>query len=114
LIAQRIAAAALARHAQGIEAAVLVQVAHLERGDLGAAQPRPVSRPTGSRGRAIRRSCLHPAGRAVFASALSRKQVLLGHKKLDTTALYTRVALKALGEVTSPLEHLAKGVKPPA
>ena len=40
-------------------------------------------------------------------------QVLLGHKKLDTTALYTRVALKALGEVTSPLEHLAKGVKPP-
>src|SRR5437764_8289688 len=41
-------------------------------------------------------------------------QVLLGHKKLDTTALYTRVALKALGEVTSPLEHLAKGMKPPA
>jgi hypothetical protein len=36
------------------------------------------------------------------------------HKKLDTTALYTRVALKALGEVTSPLEHLARTVKPPA
>jgi hypothetical protein len=34
-------------------------------------------------------------------------QVLLGHKKLDTTALYTRVALKALGEVTSPPERLA-------
>jgi site-specific recombinase XerD len=41
-------------------------------------------------------------------------QVLLGHKKLDTTALYTRVALKALGEITSPLEHLATTVKPPA
>jgi integrase/recombinase XerD len=41
-------------------------------------------------------------------------QVLLGHKKLDTTALYTRVALKALGEITSPLEHLAATVKPPA
>jgi len=41
-------------------------------------------------------------------------QVLLGHKKLDTTALYTRVAIKALGEVTSPLEHLATTVKPPA
>jgi integrase/recombinase XerD len=41
-------------------------------------------------------------------------QVLLGHKKLDTTALYTRVALKALGEITSPLEHLASTVKPPA
>jgi integrase/recombinase XerD len=27
-------------------------------------------------------------------------QVLLGHKKLDTTALYTRVALKSLGEIT--------------
>ena len=35
-------------------------------------------------------------------------QVLLGHKKLDTTALYTRVAVKALGEVTSPLEHLIR------
>jgi site-specific recombinase XerD len=41
-------------------------------------------------------------------------QVLLGHKKLDTTALYTRVALKALGEVTSPLERLAMTVTPPA
>jgi site-specific recombinase XerD len=41
-------------------------------------------------------------------------QVLLGHKKLDTTALYTRVALKALGEITSPLEHLAATLKPPA
>ena len=41
-------------------------------------------------------------------------QVLLGHKKLDTTALYTRVALKSLGEVTSPLEHLVMTVTPPA
>ncbi len=41
-------------------------------------------------------------------------QVLLGHKKLDTTALYTRVALKALGEITSPLEHLVTTVTPPA
>jgi site-specific recombinase XerD len=41
-------------------------------------------------------------------------QALLGHKKLDTTALYTRVAIKSLGEVTSPLEHLARTVKPPA
>ena len=41
-------------------------------------------------------------------------QVLLGHKKLDTTALYTRVAIKALGEVTSPLERLVRTVTPPA
>ena len=35
-------------------------------------------------------------------------QVLLGHKKLDTTALYTRVAINALGAVTSPLDLLLK------
>jgi integrase/recombinase XerD len=41
-------------------------------------------------------------------------QVLLGHKKLDTTALYTRVAIKVIGEVTSPLDLLLNEVKPPA
>ena len=41
-------------------------------------------------------------------------QVLLGHKKLDTTALYTRVAIKAIGEVTSPLDLVLSEVKPPA
>src|ERR1700739_2941123 len=44
-------------------------------------------------------------------------QVLLGHKRLDTTALYTRVALKSLSEVMSPLEHIAvklKEMRPPA
>ena len=33
-------------------------------------------------------------------------QVLLGHKKLDTTALYTQVATDILREVVSPLEKL--------
>ena len=33
-------------------------------------------------------------------------QVLLGHKKLETTALYTHVATDLLREVISPLEHL--------
>ena len=44
-------------------------------------------------------------------------QVLLGHAKLDTTALYTRVATKTIREVMSPLEHLILKLKkdePPA
>jgi len=43
-------------------------------------------------------------------------QVLLGHSKLDTTALYTRVATKTISEVRSPLEHVAlklKEIRPP-
>jgi len=34
-------------------------------------------------------------------------QVLLGHAKLDTTALYTRVANRTIRTVTSPLDRLA-------
>ena len=43
-------------------------------------------------------------------------QVLLGHAKLETTALYTRVATKTIREVMSPLEHIAPKLKkePPA
>ncbi len=33
-------------------------------------------------------------------------QVLLGHAKLDTTALYTRVATKTIREIMSPLDHI--------
>ena len=45
-------------------------------------------------------------------------QVLLGHAKLETTALYTRVATNTIREVMSPLDHLAplraKRDEPPA
>ena len=41
-------------------------------------------------------------------------QAMLGHKKLDTTALYTQVAVKSLRDVTSPLDYLFEGIKPPA
>jgi site-specific recombinase XerD len=40
-------------------------------------------------------------------------QVLLGHKKLDTTARYSHVASTTLRAVKSPLEHLTQGPLPP-
>jgi integrase/recombinase XerD len=40
--------------------------------------------------------------------AAAKAGVLLGHKKLDTTALYTRVAINTLGQVISPLDFLLK------
>ena len=33
-------------------------------------------------------------------------QVLLGHAKLETTALYTRVAVHTIRDIKSPLERL--------
>ncbi len=44
-------------------------------------------------------------------------QVLLGHAKLETTALYTRVAINTIRDVKSPLERLGVNLtkrKPPA
>ena len=41
-------------------------------------------------------------------------QVLLGHKKLDTTARYSQVSSTTLRAVKSPLEHLGPGPLPPA
>ena len=44
-------------------------------------------------------------------------QVLLGHAKLETTALYTRVAVNTIRDVKSPLERLSLNLasrSPPA
>src|SRR5438445_13710773 len=45
-------------------------------------------------------------------------QALLGHAKLHTTALYTRVATKTIREIMSPLDRitgkLKEGAEPPA
>ena len=41
-------------------------------------------------------------------------QVLLGHAKLDTTAIYTRVATKTIRDVMSPLDRLMRPEGPPA
>jgi integrase/recombinase XerD len=43
--------------------------------------------------------------------------VLPGHAKLDSTALYTRVATKTIRQAISPLEHIAlklKELRPPS
>ena len=40
-------------------------------------------------------------------------QVLLGHSKLNTTALYSQVATRTLRDVVSPLEHLSLEPGPP-
>jgi integrase/recombinase XerD len=41
-------------------------------------------------------------------------QVLLGHAKLETTALYTQVATRAIRDVMSPLDRLIKEAEPRA
>jgi site-specific recombinase XerD len=38
-------------------------------------------------------------------------QVLLGHKKLETTSLYTQVATDLLRKVISPRKQLSKAVR---
>lgn len=59
-----------------------------------------------------KRVSMHTLRHSFATHQLERKtdvrviQALLGHKKLDTTARYTRVAIKTLGAVKSPLSLL--------
>jgi len=67
----------------------------------------PPPRPPGSRSACLRTRC----GTALPRTCSNRIptsasiQVLLGHAKLDTTALYTRVANATIRPVTSPLDR---------
>lgn len=60
-----------------------------------------------------KRVSMHSLRHAFATHLLEKKvdirviQVLLGHKKIETTALYCQVATKTLNEVTSPLDYLA-------
>ncbi len=67
-----------------------------------------------------KRASLHTLRHCFATHLLEQKvdirviQVLLGHKKLDTTARYSQVASTTLRAVKSPLEHLSPGPLPPA
>jgi len=67
-----------------------------------------------------KRVCLHTLRHCFATHLLEQKvdirviQVLLGHKKLDTTARYSQVANTTLRAVKSPLDHLSPGPLPPA
>ena len=60
-----------------------------------------------------KRVSLHTLRHAFATHLLEQKvdirviQVLLGHQKLENTALYSQVATRTLRDVTGPLEHLS-------
>ena len=66
-----------------------------------------------------KRVSMHTLRHSFATHLLERKtdirviQVLLGHRKIDTTALYTRVALNTIQAVESPLAHLRPKAPPP-
>src|SRR4051794_7416524 len=85
-----------------------------DRGATSARQLHRIVRLAAGRAGITKRVGVHTLRHSFATHLLEQKtdiriiQVLLGHKKLDTTAMYTRVAISALGQVTSPLDFLRK------
>jgi integrase len=119
----RAAAAVVARRqaARGdVPAWLAVPGAQLHRSDLRGNCIAPCRKPPSRRDRQARQ----PAHlRHSFATHLLEQdvdirviQVLLGHAKLDTTAIYTKVSTKTIQAVASPLDRLMalmEGKAPP-
>ena len=63
-----------------------------------------------------KRESMHTLRHSFMTHLLEQKvdirviQFLLGHKKLETTAMYTQAATDVLREVVSPLEQLSTAV----
>ncbi|WP_235430448.1 tyrosine-type recombinase/integrase [Cupriavidus pauculus] len=81
---------------------------------------RQLNRPRRRTGRRDRQARIHAYWHSFATHLLEQKvdirviQVLLGHRKLETTALYAQVATDLLREVVSPLENLHSDLGSPA
>ena len=78
--------------------------------DPAAALPAPCTPPPGASAGIDQRVSMHTLRHCFATHLLEQKedirviQVLLGHKKIDTTTVYTHVATQLLREVVSPIE----------